>query len=530
MKRWNGWGEDNHPASLSAVARTFLQHNVGAGTPIREATLEQVLKQVPQSRLPGSTPFDTDAKLRALHARGQSLPDWLALRYGQLGPVADGVAFPTTHEEAAAALAAAATLGAQVVPYGGGTSVVGHLAIPASDQPVVNISLERMESLQELDEISRLARFGAGVAGPRLEAQLAAHGYTLGHFPQSWEYSTLGGWVAARSSGQQSHRYGRIEQLFAAGRLATPRGEWRVGGFPASAAGPDLREAVLGSEGRLGLLTDTTVRVRPVPQNEAFHAVFFPTWEQGLQAARAIAQAEVPVSMLRMSNPLETETQLTLAGHEAAIGWLRRYLKLRAAGAQPVMMVLGFTGTKREVARMKADALAIARQHHGVWTGAFIGKAWAAQRFAGPYLRNSLWKAGYAVDTVETALNWPRATVAMNAIEAAARDTLSADDERAHAFTHLSHVYTQGCSIYSTFVFRLAGDYEQDLERWRRLKQAVSCVIVGSGGTISHQHGVGRDHAPYLEAEKGPLGLDVIRAVAEELDPQGMMNPGKLLP
>jgi alkyldihydroxyacetonephosphate synthase len=163
-----------------------------------------------------------------------------------------------------------------------------------------------------------------------------------------------------------------------------------------------------------------------------------------------------------------------------------------------------------------------------VHLGQMIGKAWVKNRFRGPYLRNSLWELGYAADTAETAINWPKATPLMRAIEQAASDALASDNERVHAFTHLSHVYRQGCSIYSTFVYRSAGSPEADMERWRKLKAGVSSAIVAHGGTISHQHGVGVDHAPYLQAEKGALGMDLIRAMVRELDPKGIMNPGKL--
>jgi alkyldihydroxyacetonephosphate synthase len=472
--------------------------------------------------------FDTAPELRLRHARGQSFPDWVALRFGRVGPLADGVALPTSHEEAAAALAEAQKLGASVIPYGGGTSVVGHLSVPAGERPVLNISLERMNRLLDLDETSLLARFGAGTPGPQVEAQLAQSGYMLGHFPQSYEYSTIGGWVVTRSSGQQSLRYGRIENLFAAGRLATPRGELRVGGFPASSAGPDLRECVLGSEGRIGLLTEATMRIRRLPEREDFHAVFFPSWELGVEAVRQMVHADMPLSMLRLSNAVETETQLTLAGHEKAIAWLKRYLRLRGSGLKPVMLMIGFTGLNREVLRTRREALGLAKLCRGVHAGKVMGKAWSAKRYHGPYLRNALWNAGYAVDTAETAVNWPRVTATMNAIEAAARGALGGHHEKLHAFTHLSHVYRQGCSIYSTFVFRAAPSYEENIERWTRLKRAVSEAIVASGGTISHQHGVGTDHAPYLEAEKGPLGMDLVRAIAREFDPQGLLNPGKL--
>jgi len=528
VRRWNGWGDEAEHNRLSEDALAFLVERVGGGRAPRDATLDEALAQLPPSRLQPTSAFNTDARLRLGHARGQSFPDWIAMRAGRFGPVADAVALPGNHDEAVQALAEARSLGAIVIPWGGGTSVVGHLGVPAGERPVVNISLERMNRLVDVDERCQLARFGAGTPGPMVEAQLARYGFLLGHFPQSYEYSTIGGWVVTRSSGQQSYRYGRIEQLFAGGRLATPKGELVVGGHPASSAGPDLREAVMGSEGRFGLLTETVMRVRRLPQQESFHSVFFPSWEAGLEAVRTIVQADVPLSMLRLSNEIETETQLRLAGHPELIKWLQRYLGVRGIGEGKCMLVMGVTGTLAETRRSRRDALALAKGRRGVHVGKTIGKGWAKNRFRGPYLRNGLWEAGYAADTVETAINWSAATPVMRAIEQAARDALATDGERVHAFTHLSHVYRQGCSIYSTFVFRSAGSPEADLERWRRLKTQVSETIVRHGGTISHQHGVGRDHAPWLPAEKGPLGMGLIRAMAAELDPEGLMNPGTL--
>lgn len=529
MRLWNGWGDDTVATALPAGGLCFIAERVGDATPSRDADLGDALAAVPASRLDNLAGASADPEARLRHARGHSFPDWLAMRNGRMGPFPDAVAAPRSHQEAADLLRRAIAAGAAVIPYGGGTSVAGHLNAEAGGRPVLSIDLGLMSRLLELDQRSRLARFGAGAPGPRVEAQLRARGYLLGHYPQSFQYSTVGGWVAARSSGQQSLRYGRIEQLFAGGRLATPIGDLELPTVPASSAGPDLRELVLGSEGRMGLLTEAVVRVRPVPEREAFHAVFFGDWDTAAEAVREIVQAHPPLSMLRLSNVRETETQLELAGHPRLIGALRRYLRLRGVGDAPCMLLIGVTGDAHEYAYGRDAALAIARARGGVRAGRAIGRGWAKSRFAGPYLRNALWEAGYGVDTAETAVDWPRVTAAMRAMEDAAAGALETDGERVHTFTHLSHVYPQGSSIYSTFVFRVTGDHDRDLARWRRLKAAVSEAVVGIGGTISHQHGVGVDHKPYLAAEKGEEGVAALRDVFAHFDPQGLMNPGKLL-
>ena len=528
-KRWNGWGRDTEDHPLGDHARAFLVDRIGTPKPATSATREAALHAVGASRLPASTAYATDAATRLDHAFGQSTPDWIAMRSGRVGRCADGVAFPASHDEAAAALDEARRLGAVVIPYGGGTSVVGHLRVPEGDRPVVNVSLEKLATLQALDRENLTATFGAGTPGPAVEAALAPHGLTLGHYPQSFELSTAGGWVVTRSSGQQSLRYGRIEQLFHGGRLATPSGALHVGGLPASSAGPDLREAVLGSEGRLGLVTDVTLRVRAQAPHEQFHAIFFPDWGSGFAAVRELAQSDVALSMLRFSNEVETETQLALVeGHERELAWLKKYLRWRGAGAGACMLLAGVTGSEREARDARSALRDIVGRHRGIAVGTSIGRAWAKNRFRGPYLRNGLWDAGIAVETVETCVPWSGAAAMLASIEGAGRVSLVAENERVHVFTHLSHVYRQGCSVYTTFVYRLAADADANLARWLGIKTAASEAVVAGGGTISHQHGVGLDHMPWLPAEKGELGMALLRAAARELDPAEMMNPGKL--
>jgi alkyldihydroxyacetonephosphate synthase len=528
MRRWNGWGDDTIELPIGEGALRFLEAKLGPGARPLDAGFDEVCAGLAPSRLPPHPLVDISPGQRLQHALGQSLPDWLRLRYGRVDAAPDGVAFPESADEVRALIRYAIDAGAALVPYGGGTSVCGHLdAMPG--RPTLSVDMRRLRALTDLDRESLLATFGAGVAGPDLEAQLRAHGYTLGHFPQSFEYSTLGGWIVTRSSGQQSLRYGRIEQLFAGGRVETPQGTLGIPTFPASAAGPDLRELVLGSEGRLGILTEATVRISPVPAFEAFHAVFLPDWERAEQAVRAIVQARLGLSMLRLSNPVETATMLTLAGHPRQVALLESLLRLRGAGADKCMLLVGASGAKAQARAALTAALRIARRHKGVHAGRGLGERWKKNRFRNVYLRNAAWERGYAIDTVETALDWPRVTPAMRAVEQAAANALAADGEQVHAYTHLSHLYPQGASVYTTFIWRLAGDYEADLARWRRLKTAASEAIVASGGTISHQHGVGTDHAPWLRAEKGELGMEALRTLFQRFDPDGCMNPGKLL-
>jgi alkyldihydroxyacetonephosphate synthase len=527
MRRWNGWGDDHIHGELPPAGARFLAERVGPGAHRPDAALDELVRAVPPSRLPAHPLVTADPETRLRHARGHSLPDWAELRYGCVASFPDGVAFPESAADVRELLARAAAWGAHVIPYGGGTSVVGHLT--PGPAPTLTLSMARMRRLLRLDAGCRLATFEAGVSGPDLEAQLRARGFTLGHFPQSFEYSTLGGWVATRSSGQQSLRYGRIEQLFAGGRVETPAGPLDLPPLPASAAGPDLRQLVLGSEGRLGVIAEATVRVQPIPEREESSAIFFAGWPQAVAATRALAQSGLPLAMLRLSTPVETATNLAVAGHERAIGVLERLLALRGLGAGKCMLLLGIAGAAATVAAARREALAIVGRHGGVDAGRALGRQWAQGRFRTPYLRNALWERGYAVDTMETALEWCRVPVFVAGLAAALPRALAPWGERCHVFTHLSHVYPSGSSVYTTVVFRLAPGFEELIDRWRALKAAASETIVAYGGTISHQHGVGLDHRAYLAAEKGALGLGAISAALAHLDPDGIMNPGKLV-
>jgi len=529
MRRWNGWGDTTTDYPLPATAVTFLTDLVGPGAPQPDAPLADVAASVPPSRLAAHRLINQEPEVRLRHACGQSLPDWVAMRYGRFPAFPDGVAFPTVDAEVRELIQFAIETDARLIPYGGGTSVVGHINPQPGDAPVLTVDMSRLNQLRHFDRHSLLATFGAGTSGPDIEAQLRAHGCTLGHYPQSFELSSLGGWVVTRSSGQQSRGYGRIEDLFAGGVLESPAGSWQLPPHPASAAGPDLRQLVLGSEGRLGILTEATVRARPLPESEEFHAIFFPNFARGQTAVRQIVQAGAPVSMLRLSTAVETTTTLALAGHERLIGGLEKLLTLRKVDEGKAMLMLGATGSSALVKMARKAAIEAANEYGGVHVGQTFGKQWVKGRFHTPYLRNTLWTMGYAVDTLETAVPWSDVDKTLADIETALHTALADEGEKVHVFTHLSHVYATGASIYTTFLFRLDADPDVVLARWRKLKVAASTAVVANQGTISHQHGVGADHAAYLPAEKGELGIAVLQDALRRFDPYGVMNPGKLV-
>jgi alkyldihydroxyacetonephosphate synthase len=529
MRRWNGWGDDTRDYPVPPALVQLLTGTIGAGREPDDVSLPTAVRQVPRSRLPEAGMLSTDPADRLLHARGQSFPDLVAMRAGEIGALPDAVAHPRSGADVRALVDGAHGLDAQLIPYGGGTSVVGGVTTTTSDKPVLTVDLGGVSGLVQLNRRDQLATFGAGTTGPRLEAVLRAEGLTLGHFPQSFELSTLGGWVATRSSGQQSLGYGRIERLFAGGVVECPAGTLKLPTFPASAAGPDLRELVLGSEGRLGIITEATVRVRPVPEVDDVHAVFLPSWDAALEATREIAQSGTPLSMLRLSTAEEAASQRTLAGDSRVAVVLDRGLLLRGVGAGRCVLLIGVMGSTRLARQRWKSAYDVARRHGGVHVGRSLGRRWQRGRFHTPYLRNGLWERGFGIDTVETATTWSLLPTMLTRLEQAIAAALEPVGERVHVITHLSHVYPTGSSVYTTFAFRLGATADETMERWTRCKDAACEAVVANGGTISHQHGVGLDHCKYLPGEKGELGMDALRSVANSLDPEQRMNPGKLL-
>ncbi|MDE4455843.1 FAD-binding oxidoreductase [Psychrobacter sp. DAB_AL62B] len=533
--RWNGWGNININKKVSAHGAKLIKSHIGKTKKLSSVSLQQVLKTVPESRLPaGITELDmvsVDSEDRLRHARGQSFPDWIAMHGGDFEVFPDGVAHPQSTADVETLLKLASEHDLIVIPFGGGTSVVGHINPQKGSRPVLTVAMSKMAQLIDLDVESQIATFGAGTQGPAVEAQLDEHGYRLGHYPQSWELSTLGGWIAARSSGQQSLGYGRIEQMFAGGTLVTPQGVLNIADIPASAAGPDLREMMMGTEGRAGIFTEVKMRVQPQPEEELFKVAFLPNWEAGKEVLRQAVQKNIRLSMLRLSNAVETDAHLHLGTTPSQFLAISTYLKARGLSSEKVMLTYGVSGDKAQNKLALTQFNKLLKQQDSV-TGKItdiMGSVWAHGRFKFPYLRGTLWEKGIMVDTFETATNWNNIDAQMQQMQEAVQTALSDEGENVMAFTHISHVYKQGASLYTTYFFRAAKDHASTLSRWQKIKHAASSSLANGTATISHQHGVGRDHAPYLAAEKGQLGIQVTSDMLKSLDPEQRMNPGVLL-
>lgn len=533
--RWNGWGNVSINKKVSPHGAKLIKSHIGKTKKLSSVSLQQVLKTVPKSRLPAAmtklATVSIDKEVRLRHARGQSFPDWIAMHSGDFEVFPDGVAFPESTADVENLLTLASEHDLIVIPFGGGTSVVGHINPQKGSRPVLTIAMSKMDQLIDLDIESQIATFGAGTQGPAVEAQLDAQGYRLGHYPQSWELSTLGGWIAARSSGQQSLGYGRIEQMFAGGMLVTPQGVLNIADIPASSAGPDLREMMMGTEGRAGIFTEVKMRVQLQPEEELFKVAFLPNWEAGKEVLRQAVQKNVRLSMLRLSNAVETDAHLHLGTSPSQFLAISTYLKARGLDSQKVMLTYGVSGDKAQNKLALTQFNKLLKQHGSV-TGKItdiMGSVWAHGRFKFPYLRGTLWDKGIMVDTFETATNWNNIDEQMQQMQEAVRTSLTDEGEEVMAFTHISHVYKQGASLYTTYFFRAAKDHATTLKRWQKIKQAASLSLANGTATISHQHGVGRDHAPYLAAEKGKLGIQVTRDMLKSLDPEQRMNPGVLI-
>ncbi|MEU7632280.1 FAD-binding oxidoreductase [Nocardia sp. NPDC049220] len=523
---WDAWGIPAGHKPLSAQIRGLLTQVFGVSgdplprrdeddVPLRESALTPG-QRAELVEVVGAANVSTDHRDRLRHAGGKSTPDLLRRRADGPQDAPDAVVFPADHGQVLAVLAACAEHAVAVVPFGGGTSVVGGVdPLRGRFAAVITLDLRRLDAVTRIDPISGTATLGAGLTGPRAEELLGAHGLSLGHFPQSFEFASIGGFAATRSSGQASAGYGRFDDMVQRLKIATPCGTLELGRAPASAAGPDLRELFVGSEGALGVITEVTLRVHPVPETIAYQAWSFPDFETGVAALRAVVQVGAAPTVLRLSDEAETGINLARSGNVGGKS---------VAGC---LAITTFEGTAAHVAARNAEAGAVLTAAGGTELGETPAEEWEHGRFAAPYLRDALLDVGVLCETLETATTWSNLAALKTEVTTALTDALGAQGTPPLVMCHISHTYPTGASLYFTVV---AKQLDDPISQWQVAKRAVGDAIVAAGGTITHHHAVGTDHRPWLPDEVGDLGVRVLRAVKAELDPAGILNPGKLVP
>lgn len=524
---WSRWGDPARAQALPEAARGLVEMAFGPAREHPTAGLDAI-------RLPDPLPTELAEELEAIvgkgnvlldhetrvrHTRGKSTPDLLKMRDGDGGDAPDAVVRPADHDQVAAVVAWCGERSVALVPFGGGTSVVGGLVARRDGHAgVIALDLARLKRLVSLDKESGTAVLQAGLLGPEAESLLAEHGLTLGHFPQSFEYASIGGFAATRSSGQASSGYGRFDDLVMGLVVATPIGTLELGSAPANAAGPDLRELVMGSEGAFGVITSVTVRVRPAPAVKVYEAWRFDTFLEGAAALRDLAQAGTAPTVLRLSD--ENETAINLA-QPAEVG-------AESGGPQGgCRMITGYEGDQVRVDTMRAVVTARLEVLGAVPLGEEAGSAWAAGRFRGPYLRDSMLDIGVLVETLETATFWSNLSKLYDGVRNALETALTDRGTPPIVLCHISHVYETGASLYFTVA---AKQNEDVLAQWAQAKTAASDAMIAAGATITHHHAIGQDHKPWFAQEIGPVGVEILRAVKDRIDPAGVLNPGVMVP
>ena len=548
--KWWGWGDDGVSFShddkpgLAPFIRQHLRVDIERATSrpaafgaleVSEPDLPEELRAALDDAV-GPAHVSTEPLDRVVHARGKCLRDLVRHRAGDVGRVPDAVVRPGTEAEVEAIMAAALKADCVLIPFGGGTNISGSLEPLADDpRPVLSVDLGRMDRVLDIDEASGLARVQPGVFGPDLEERLGARGWTVGHFPDSFTHSTLGGWIATRSSGMQSDKYGDIADLTRALRVVTPAGTLVTRPVPASSAGPDVRQMVLGSEGRLGIITEATIHVHRIPDERVVLGYLFPDWPRALEAMRALAASEAAPSVTRVSDAPETAFSFATKKASTALDRVKSkalmtFLERRKGYDRDALCLsfIGFEGSARHVARQRRLVSKVVSRHGGLCIGRGPGELYDQKKFDTPYIRDFLLDRGALADVSETAAPWSVLPGLYDRVMAAARGAFADLGVAGYVMCHLSHSYHAGACLYFTFAINPSG-VREPLEEYDVVKSAIQQAFVDGGATLSHHHAVGTEHARWLEEDISTPGVAMLRALLEGVDPGANLNPGKIV-
>jgi alkyldihydroxyacetonephosphate synthase len=548
--KWWGWGLDGvgfHHEDKPGFA-PFVLEAVGLDLKTAQTAVEPAFAEltVPKSTasaafvktlvgIVGAEHATTDDMARVIHTYGKSLRDLVRIRGNMILRSPDVVVYPADEAEVQAIVDAAVAADAVIIPFGGGSNIAGSLEpLPQEKRTIVSLDLGRLRKVIDIDADSGLARIQAGAQGPDLEEQLNKQGWTIGHFPDSFTHSTVGGWVATRSSGMQSDKYGDIADIARGMRVVRPGGVLVLRPLPSTSSGPSVREMILGSEGRLGVITEVTVQVHRTPAKRDVYAYFFPNWKAGIAAMQEIAESDATPSITRISDSRETGFSLATSKDR------RGFDKFLAGTVLPGLMkskgwtlediclsFIGYEGGVAHAKRQKKLVDAIVKKHGGMGVGTGPGILYDQKKFDTPYLRDFLLDRGAAGDVSETAAPWSKLIAVHENAYAAAQGAYDQIGIKGWIMSHLSHSYHSGACLYFTFAFVFDKD---PIAEYNLVKNAIQQSFVDTGATISHHHGVGLEHSPWLAQDISEQGVVVMRALLEGADAGANFNPGKVLP
>jgi alkyldihydroxyacetonephosphate synthase len=549
--KWWGWGvegvsfrHENKPAFRPFVLNAIdLDVNTAPTAPMSLDDLpipapmisDQLLTELTDAV--GAENAVQDDLDRIVHTYGKSARDLLRIRAGDIPRVPDVVVYPGDEAEVQLIVDRAVAADAVLIPYGGGSNISGSLHAPEDEtRPVISVDLGRLSQVIDIDEDSGLARIQAGAQGPDLEEQLGARGWTLGHFPDSFTHSTLGGWVATRSSGMQSDKYGDISDIARGMRVVMPGKVLEIRPLPHTSTGPSVREMVLGSEGRLGVITEVTVQVHRIPEVRLILGYLFPSWEASLAAMHEISTSDAHPSITRVSDARETAFSFATRKKSAGISissliskGLMKVLERRGWKLDEICLsFIGYEGGKAHVSKQKGIVKDIVGRHGGIVVGKGPGELYDQKKFDTPYIRDFLLDRGAIGDVSETAAPWSKLLPLYTNVLAAAEKVYAHLGVTGWIMCHLSHSYHSGACLYFTFAFKHDG--VDPLGQYEPLKNAIQQAFVDSGGTLSHHHAVGTEHAAWLEQDISAPGVHMIDGLFSAMDPGRNFNPGKIIP
>ncbi|MFF1819341.1 FAD-binding oxidoreductase [Kribbella sp. NPDC058245] len=545
--KWWGWGvdgvafsHDDKPSLAPFVQKVIdVDLNAPAEPPLAFEELDVPASQLGEdlqkalSGVLGAEYVVTTDLDRVVHAFGKSLRDLVRIRASDLRRIPDVVVYPADEAQVVAVLDAVVAADAVLIPFGGGSNIAGSLEAPADEtRQVVSLDMGRLNKVLAIDEESGLARIEAGALGPDLEKQLGERGWTMGHFPDSFTHSSLGGWIATRSSGMQSDKFGDIADITRALRVVQPGGTLATRAVPVTSTGPSVREMILGSEGRLGIITEATVQVHRKPEKRVVLGYFFPDWKRGVAAMQAISASDATPSITRISDSRETAfsfaTRKTSKGVSKLMSSaLIAVLKKRGWDLEQMCLsFIGYEGSAEHVARQRKLVKKIVSAHGGIVVGAGPGALYDQKKFDTPYIRDFLLDRGALADVSETAASWSHLMPLYDTTVEQVNKAFAQLGVKGWVMCHLSHSYHTGACLYFTFAFKPSeGD---PIAQYDAVKSAAQQAFIDAGGTLSHHHAVGTEHSRWLGDDISEPGVQMVQGIFGVVDPGRNLNPGKI--